>query len=284
MPAANDVAAGEYAEPDRDFCIPNKSHDADNILQYEIRQAINFRNNFGAQVNEIKVVKKIAIIQSNYIPWKGYFELIAAVDEFILFDDVQFTKNDWRNRNKIKTAQGKQWLTVPVGQDINRRIRDVHLTDPRWQTKHWKSLESSYRRALNFEDVASWLEPLYLNSVYTNLSQLNRRFIEIICQYLGIKTVITNSWDYTLFEGKTERLAAICLQAGGTEYLSGPSGKNYINEKVFADMNIKLTFFNYPDYPVYPQLWGEFTHGVSILDLLFNCGKKAPDYMSYIRS
>lgn len=99
-------------------------------------------------------VKKIAILQSNYVPWKGYFDLIAAVDEFILYDDMQFTKNDWRNRNQIKTPQGVQWLTVPVGKDIHRRIRDVQLVDG-WQIKHWKTLESNYRRAAHFDAIAS---------------------------------------------------------------------------------------------------------------------------------
>ena len=226
-------------------------------------------------------MKKIAILQSNYIPWKGYFDMIAAVDEFILYDDMQFTKNDWRNRNQIKTPQGVQWLTVPVGQDISRRIRDVKL-DATWQSKHWKTLQGNYRRSPHFDEVAAWLEPLYLNESYGQLSQMNRRFIEAICNYLGIKTVITNSWDYSLAEGKTERLVDLCVQAGGTEYISGPAAKDYVDEKIFANMGIPLTWFDYAGYPEYPQLWGEFSHGVTILDLLFNCGKNAPRYMRYV--
>src|ERR1044072_7184086 len=100
------------------------------------------------------MTKKVAIVQSNYVPWKGFFDLIAAVDEFVLYDDAQFTKNDWRNRNKIKTPQGVKWLTVPVGQNINRRIRDVALTDHGWQAKHWRTLEANYRRAHCFDAVA----------------------------------------------------------------------------------------------------------------------------------
>lgn len=228
-------------------------------------------------------MKRIAILQSNYIPWKGYFDMIAAVDEFILYDDMQFTKNDWRNRNQIKTPQGLQWLTVPVGKDISRRIRDVTL-DTRWQIKHWKSLESNYRRAPHFDEIAAWLEPLYISGSYTHLSQLNRRFIEAICNYLCITTEITNSWDYVLPDGKTERLAGLCAQAGGTEYISGPAAKAYVKETVFAAMDIKLTWFDYSGYPEYPQLWGEFTHGVTILDLLFNCGPDAHRYMRYVHS
>lgn len=228
-------------------------------------------------------MKKIAILQSNYIPWKGYFDMIAAVDEFILYDDMQFTKNDWRNRNQIKTPQGLQWLTVPVGKDIGRRIRDVTL-EARWQVKHWKSLESNYRRAPHFDEIATWLEPLYISQSYAYLSQMNRCLIEAICNYLCIKTAITNSWEYVLREGKTERLADLCTQAGGTEYISGPAAKDYVEESVFAEMGIKLTWFDYVGYPEYPQLWGQFTHRVTILDLLFNCGKDAHRYMRYVRS
>lgn len=226
-------------------------------------------------------MKKVAVLQSNYIPWKGYFDMIAAVDEFILYDDMQFTKNDWRNRNKIKTPQGMQWLTIPVGQDISRRIRDVTL-DPRWQSKHWKTLEANYRRAAHFEEIAVWLKPLYLSAEYSHLTQTNRTFIEIICNYLGIKTKISNSWDYTLIDGKTERLVSLCGQAEGGEYVSGPAARDYIDEDLFSSKKIKVTWFDYGGYAEYPQLWGNFDHAVSILDLLFNCGSQSPHYMRYI--
>jgi hypothetical protein len=227
-------------------------------------------------------MKKVAILQSNYIPWKGYFDMIAAVDEFILYDDMQFTKNDWRNRNQIKTPQGIKWLTVPVGQNINRRIRDVVINDNSWQEKHWKTIEVNYRRSEFFDEIAFWLKPLYANIRYSNLSVLNRKFIEMICSYLGIHTKISNCWDYRLGEGKTERLVNLCVQAGGDEYISGPAAKDYIDESLFVRQGIKLTWFDYAGYPEYPQLWGQFTHGVSILDLLFSCGKNAPHYMKYV--
>lgn len=226
-------------------------------------------------------VKKVAILQSNYIPWKGYFDMIASVDEFILYDDVQFTKNDWRNRNQIKTPQGVQWLTVPVGQAIDRRIRDVTL-DGRWQAKHWKSLAANYRRAAHFAEIASWLEPIYVGRSYSHLSQMNRCFIEAINSYLGISTRISNSWDYDLPDGKSERLAGLCVQAGAGEYVSGPAAKDYLDEGVFRAREIKLTWFDYDGYPEYPQLWGAFSHRVSIVDLLMNCGREAQRYMRYV--
>ena len=229
-------------------------------------------------------MKRVAILQSNYIPWKGYFDMIAAVDEFILYDDMQYTRRDWRNRNQIKTPQGVQWLTVPVQVKgkYDQKIKDTLIDGTDWAIAHWKALVQNYRRAPHFDEVAIWLEPLYIAESYTHISQLNRRFIEAVCHYLGIKTVISDSWDYTLLDGKTERLADLCKQAGGTEYISGPAARDYVAEKVFADMGLKLTWFDYIGYPKYPQLWGEFSHGVTILDLLFNCGKDSPRYMRYV--
>lgn len=230
-------------------------------------------------------MKKVAIVQSNYIPWKGYFDMIAAVDEFILYDDMQYTRRDWRNRNQIKTPQGIQWLTVPVRVKgkYHQKIRETEIENADWADAHWKSLAQNYRRAPHFREVADWLEPLYLHEPPTHLSQLNRRFLECICNYLSIRTVISNSWDYELVDGKTERLAALCAQAGGTEYVSGPAAKDYVEEKVFEDRGIKLTWFDYTAYPEYEQLWGDFSHGVTIIDLLFNCGKDAHRYMRYVK-
>lgn len=229
-------------------------------------------------------MKKVAILQSNYIPWKGYFDMIAAVDEFILYDDMQYTRRDWRNRNLIKTPQGSRWLTVPVSVKgkYHQKIRDTEIDGAGWAEAHWKSLLQNYRRAPHFAEIAAWLEPVYRTENYSHLSQLNRRLIEAVCSYLSIKTTITNSWDYTMLDGKSERLANLCRQAGGSEYISGPAAKDYIEEKVFAEMGIKLTWFDYAGYPEYPQLWSEFSHGVSILDLLFNCGKDSPRYMRYV--
>jgi hypothetical protein len=230
-------------------------------------------------------MKKIAIVQSNYIPWKGYFDLIAAADEFILYDDVQYTRRDWRNRNRVKTPQGLQWLTVPVKTKgkYHDAIREIELDGTAWAETHWRTLVQSYKRAPCFAAVAKELEPLYLGMAHTHLSQLNRALIEWSCGYLGIETVITNSSDYRLEEGKSERLAGLIAQAQGTEYISGPSAREYIDESAFAERGVKLTWFDYEGFPEYPQLWGGFEHGVTILDLLFNCGKESPRYMRHVR-
>jgi hypothetical protein len=227
-------------------------------------------------------MKRIAILQSNYIPWKGYFDMIAAVDEFILYDDVQFTKNDWRNRNRIKTTQGLLWLTIPVGSDIHRRICDVEISSTKWQTTHWKTLVQNYRKARSFHEIATWLEPLYLGTEYSTLSKTNRSFIEAICGYLGITTKLSWSWDYKTVQGQTERLVDLCLQAGATKYITGPAASAYLDTAAFAARDIAITWFDYADYPPYPQLWGPFEHQVSILDLLFNCGPASARYMKYV--
>ena len=231
-------------------------------------------------------MKKVAIVQSNYIPWKGYFDMIAAVDEFILYDDMQYTRRDWRNRNLVKTPQGPQWVTVPVKVKgkYHQTIREAELDGHDWQETHWKALTQNYRRAPHFDDVAALFEPLYLRRQHTHLSALNRELIETVCAYLGITTQISNSWNYTLIPGKSERLADLCAQAGGTEYISGPAARDYIEQGAFIARGIKLSWFDYAGYPEYPQLWGEFTHGVTILDLLFNCGKGAPRYMKHVLS
>jgi hypothetical protein len=229
-------------------------------------------------------MKKVAILQSNYIPWKGYFDMIAAVDEFILYDDMQYTRRDWRNRNQIKTPQGVQWLTVPVQVKgkYHQKIRDTEIDGSDWMAQHWQQLVQNHKRARCFDEIAEWLEPLYSGEPPKMLSDLNRRLIEAICAYLGIGTRISNSWDYTLIDGKTERLADLVAQAGGSEYISGPAARDYIDEAVFAKQGIELTWFDYSGYPSYPQLWGEFTHGVTILDLLFNCGRDAPQCMKHM--
>jgi hypothetical protein len=224
-------------------------------------------------------MKRVAIVQSNYIPWKGYFDLIAAVDEFVLYDDVQYTIRDWRNRNQIKTPEGVKWLTVPVGADRNRRIRDVELRDSHWQAKHWKTLVANYRRAPHFDDVETLLAPLYLQRTHASLSAMNRSFIEAICGYLGIATRIADSSLYQLADDRSERLAAICAQAGANEYLSGPAAREYLDEAAFERRAIRVRWADYSGYPEYPQLWGTFVHGVSIVDLLFNCGRDARRYM-----
>ncbi|MCD7880978.1 MAG: WbqC family protein [Clostridiales bacterium] len=227
-------------------------------------------------------MKKVAILQSNYIPWKGYFDLINMVDEFILYDDMQYTRRDWRNRNKIKTFGGVKWLTIPV--DVKGKfyqmINETRVMDHKWAEEHWKSLHMNYARAPHFKELAPMLEDLYGQAAGMDyLSDINYLFLTNICRYLGIETKITWSSDYTLADGKTERLVELVKSAGGGYYLSGPAAKDYIVDECFEQAGIQLDYMNYDGYPEYPQLHGDFVHTVSILDLLFQEGPDAPKYM-----
>lgn len=225
-------------------------------------------------------LKKIAILQSNYIPWKGYFDLINMVDEFIIFDQVQYTKNDWRNRNQIKTKQGIQWLTIPVRhKESDQKIVDTKVSDLKWNTKHWRTIQQSYSKAPYFKEYKDIFEEFYLNNTEEYLSQINFQLIKIINQILGIKTVIKWSSDFDLVEGQTEKLLGICKQAGADIYLSGPAAKDYFDEKLADQEGIQVEWMDYSGYPEYNQLHEPFEHGVTILDLIFNEGPNATKYM-----
>ena len=229
-------------------------------------------------------MKKVAILQSNYIPWKGYFDLISYVDEFIIYDEMQYTKNDWRNRNKIKTPQVVKWLSIRVGADNKRKIREVIFADNLWREKHCKVLELNYKKSPFFEEVFSFIKPIIMDENLKSLTELNVYLIKSICNYLNISTHITYCWDYGLIDGKTEKLVDLCLKSKADVYVSGPAAKNYINELLFAESNIHLEWFKYPEYTEYSQLWTDFDHNVSILDLIFNCGKESYRYMRYINA
>ncbi len=228
--------------------------------------------------------KKVAILQSNYIPWKGYFDIIASVDEFIFYDEMQYTKNDWRNRNKIKSQMGVIWLTIPCETKgaiaEERKISKTKITDKRWSKKHWNSLVNNYSKAPYFKDYKAIFEELYRTSVNEDyLCNINYKFIKAINEILGIKTKISFDKDYGLIDGKTERLVDLVQKVNGSEYISGPAAKDYIDERLFKEANIKLTWMDYSDYPEYVQLYPPFQHEVSVLDLIFNTGKEAINYM-----
>ena len=225
------------------------------------------------------MAKRVAILQSNYIPWKGYFDLIRGVDEFILFDNVQYTRQDWRNRNKIKTPNGTRWLTVPVHGRFGQTIEETIVSNPIWARTHWQVISHNYRAAPFLSRYREVFEPAYLDCAEDHLSQINLRFLKIICGLLDIQTKISWSTEYTLIEGKTSRLVSLCQQAGATEYLSGPAARDYIEPEQFEAAGIALRYVDYSGYPEYPQLFPPFDHAVTILDLLFNTGPDALRYM-----
>lgn len=225
--------------------------------------------------------KKIAILQSNYIPWKGYFDLINTVDEFILYDDMQYTKNDWRNRNQVKTQNGIHWLTIPVltKGNFGVKINEIKIKKINWAEKHMRTINTGYLKAKCFTQYGKLFQELYLNLQTDYLSEVNRIFITLINEILGIKTKISQSSDYKLINGKTERLVDICEQVGASEYYSGPAAKNYIKEELFLEAGIKLNWVNYEGYREYEQLYPPFNHFVSIIDLILNEGKNSIKFM-----
>ena len=224
---------------------------------------------------------KMAIVQSNYIPWKGYFDLINSADEFVLFDDMQYTRRDWRNRNLIKTPAGLKWLTIPVAVKGNffQKIKDTMISDPTWARKHWESIVHNYSKAKYFGQYRELFENLYLGSNERFLSRINHAFLDAICKIIGIRTKLSWSEEYTLVEGKTERLVSICKQAGATTYISGPAAREYLDEALYKHENISLEYIDYSSYPEYRQRFPPFEHRVSIIDLIFNAGPDATKYM-----
>jgi hypothetical protein len=228
-----------------------------------------------------EVGKTIAIIQSCYIPWKGYFDLINLVDEFILYDDRQYTRRDWRNRNRIKTPQGSQWLTIPVEVKgrYDQRIDETRISHPGWAELHWKTLSQNYSPAPFFDKYRDRFERLYHTADDSRLSAVNRAFLQDLCAVLGIETQLSWSTDYEATGDKTERLVSLCRSAGATSYLSGPSARDYIEPDLFSESGIELEYMDYSGYPEYAQLYPPFDHAVTVLDLIFNTGPEAPRLM-----
>ena len=226
--------------------------------------------------------KRIAIVQSSYIPWKGFFDLIASVDEFVLYDDVQYTRRDWRNRNQIKTAGGLQWLSVPLNVKGHylAAVKDMTVADRSWAARHWKTIAHNYACAAGFDEVAGWLEALYASAGrLSRLSEVNYLFIEALCRALGISTKLTWSMQYELLPGRTERLVGLCQQAGATVYLSGPSARAYLEEDRFRAVGVEVRYADYTGYAEYRQLHPPFVHTVSVIDLLLNEGARARRFL-----
>lgn len=225
-------------------------------------------------------MKKVAIIQSNYIPWKGYFDIINDADLFIFLDDVQYTKNDWRNRNKIKTPQGLKWLTIPVGSKLNRLICEVEIKDNSWQKEHWMKIEENYKNAKYFELYRGFFEEIYLTKTWINLSELNQYIIKkISLDILGITTEFINSNDLPQDGKKQDKVLSLIHAIDGDVYISGPAAKNYNKDELFEEQGVKLIYKDYANYPEYEQFYMPFEHGVTILDLIFHKGPEAPFYI-----
>jgi hypothetical protein len=225
---------------------------------------------------------KVAVLQSNYIPWKGYFDLIHDVDIFCFYDEVQYTKNDWRNRNKIYSKNGLQWLSIPINKDaVKLKISEVQLPLS-WRDKHKSAIKMSYNRAACIGNLDMLLTELYEEGDFRYLSEFNQYSIKRIADFLGIKTQFINSAHFELKGDRVARLISLLKQIGATEYISGPAAKDYLegSEHLFEEASIRLVYKEYGNYPPYKQLREPFENYVSILDLVANVEKnEIPKYI-----
>ena len=217
---------------------------------------------------------RVVVLQPGYLPWLGFFDQMARCDTFVVYDDVGFDKNGWRNRNRVKTRDGVRWLTVPVllaEHSAQPRIRDVRI-DPRapWARKHLATIEQSYRQAPFFEPLFGSLQTV-LSQPYEYLVDLDLALIDALARRLGLKTRLVRSSELGVEGERVERLVRICRRLGADRYLSGNAAQCYLDEERFREAGISVAWQNYR-HPEYPQLHGGFEPHLSVIDLMFNCG------------
>lgn len=223
--------------------------------------------------------RRVAVVQSCYLPWKGYFDLIRRVDLFVFYDDVKYTKNDWRNRNIVKMRNAMVWLTIPIGKEATKqRICDVEIRSHHWQLKHWRTLNQCYGKCDYFDQYAPFFEDLYCRRTWARLTELNQLLTRRLAKWLGIEAVFLDSRSFDLHGKKQERLLDLLTQLNATSYLSGSAASAYIDASEFARRNIELRFMNY-QYPEYPQGEPPFLSRVSVVDLIFRFGADSGNYI-----
>lgn len=215
----------------------------------------------------------VAVLQPSWLPWLGYFDLIDRVDVFVLYDNVQFDKHGWRNRNRIKTASGEQWLTVPVrhGGRFGQTVGDVEIDGQGgWQKKHRASIVQNYRRAPFFEAYWPELDGL-LSQPWPQLAPLNLGFIRMACRWLGITTPIVPASELSVAGDRNQRLVALCAALGASHFVSTDAARAYLDLGLFGAQGVSVEWQSYR-HPVYRQLYGDFISHLSVIDLLFNHG------------
>ena len=218
----------------------------------------------------------VAIHQPQFLPWLGYFHKMMMADAFCLLDNVQFKKNEWQNRNRIKTAAGWQWLTVPVQYRFPQKICEVPVNEGiDWRRKHLGSLDNNYRKSKYFTEYFDLMEKIY-SRTWDFIANLNCHLIMELRMILGLesKQMILASEIPDLSEDPTQRLIDICRYLGGDIYLAGADGPKYMDMTAFAKQGIDVMVQEFK-HPVYPQRYGTFASHLSIIDLLFNCGPES---------
>ena len=219
---------------------------------------------------------RVTILQPSYLPWLGFFEQMTRSDKFVLLDDVQYTRRDWRNRNKVRVKEGWVWLTVPVQQKsrFSQSLLETRIDNSvSWRRKHLETLRQHYCKAPFFEKYFPRCQQIYEKD-WEFLFDLCLETIQFLKEEMGIETPLLRSSEMKPGGEKTERLVSICRELGATHYLSGESGSNYIAEEHFSSQGIELEYQNY-EHPVYPQRYTGFVPHLSAIDLLFNCGEQS---------
>jgi hypothetical protein len=213
----------------------------------------------------------ITIHQPQYLPWLGYIDKIDKADVFVILDNVQFKKNEWQNRNRIKTSQGCQWITVPVSYRFPEKINEVRINNKaNWGRKHLQALITNYSKSTYFDNYKSFFEDIFSRS-WDRLVDINIEIIKFLISALDLKTKLVIASDLKLREEPTERLIDICKMLDGNRYLAGKDGNKYMNLELFEQEGIDVIFQDFK-HPVYHQLFGDFEPCMSAIDLLFNCG------------
>jgi WbqC-like protein family len=226
---------------------------------------------------------RICIIQSCYIPWKGFFDLIARCDKYVIYDSAQYSKGHWHNRNRIKGPNGSRWLTIPVSTAgrLAQSIDQVEIAKP-WADEHWRLIELSYKQAAFFNEVGPLVKSWYEEAeTAAFLTEVNLIFLKGVARFLGIHTDIVRDRMYSFDGARMERLLSIARASGANRYLSGPAAKEYFDEALFRSEGILTEWMDYEGYPEHPQLHGGFEHAVSVLDLIFNVGTEAWRYLKW---
>lgn len=226
--------------------------------------------------------KAVAISQSNYIPWRGYFSNIKKVDHFVLFDTVQYTKRDWRNRNKIRSNDKSIWLTVPVSVKgkFFQSIEDTKVIDFSWKTKHLNSIYHSYRKASSFEEYFPLIEDIYAAIDTPSISSVNEHLIRSFCKILNIDTRISQASDFKVSEDdRNNRLIELCKKTNSNVYYSGPSAQSYLDKNLFNKKGVEVKYFDYQNLSNYQQIHGTFEPYVSVVDLLLNMGAESSNFI-----
>lgn len=224
---------------------------------------------------------RIGIVQSNYLPWRGYFNLISFCDIFVFHDDIRYTSQDWRNRNYINSRQGPHRMTIPVGPGQNRNINQIDLPRGKWRKEHFRLIQQSYSKHMYWPDYKDFIEYIYREDTFSTLSSFNQSTIQTIStNFLKLSTRFVDSSSFNFSSSKQHKVVDLLRELGATEYVSGPAAKAYLDVQFMSTIGIKTLWINYETLVPYPQLNFPANNNLSIIDLLFNCGPRSREFLT----